>query len=48
MCISSLTLPIRVVDGSPDPTLSQFNIDKSPKRWAVLQDIKVRPNGALF
>lgn len=33
------------VDGSPDPSLKQFNIDKSPKRWQTLQDIlKINPD----
>lgn len=32
-------------DGSTDPTLSQFNIEKSKKRWEVFQDImSIQPN----
>ncbi|MCO5598573.1 hypothetical protein L7F22_052670 [Adiantum nelumboides] len=32
------------VDGSPDPTLSLFDIEKSPKRWQTVQDIlKINP-----
>ncbi|PWN32809.1 glycoside hydrolase, partial [Meira miltonrushii] len=32
------------VDGTPDPTLSNFDINKSPKRWQTVQDIlKINP-----
>lgn len=32
------------VDGSPDPTLARFDIEKSPKRWQTVQDIlKINP-----
>lgn len=32
-------------DGTADVNLTQFNIDKSPKRWQTIQDIqKINPN----
>jgi O-glycosyl hydrolase len=32
------------VDGTPDPNITQFNINMSPKRWQTVQDIlKINP-----